>query len=187
VTQKHDISGLGREPSDAGLIQRWKQGDERAAAVLVARHSAALAQFAVSAGAYEEIDELVHETFVRAFASIDSFRGDSTLRTWLFSIQRNLLLDRHRAERRDRRHVSINEHDAVTQFSALDIVVADETAARVRKAIERLSPTQREVFMLRVKSGLSYSRIAEALSSTEGAARVHYHNALRSVKEFLGD
>jgi RNA polymerase sigma-70 factor (ECF subfamily) len=65
--------------------------------------------------------------------------------------------------------------------------VADETAARVRKAIERLSPTQREVFMLRVKSGLSYSRIAEALSSTEGAARVHYHNALRSVKEFLGD
>jgi RNA polymerase sigma-70 factor (ECF subfamily) len=187
VTQKLSTTGRGRENGDAGLVQRWKQGDERAAAALVARHSAALAQFAVRSGAFEEIDELVQETVVRAFASLDSFRGDSTLRTWLFSIQRNLLLDRQRAEQRDRRNLPINEFDAVTEFDALDAVIADETANRVRKAVERLSPTQKEVFMLRVKCGLSYRQIAEAVGSTEGSARVHYHNAIRSVKEFLGD
>jgi RNA polymerase sigma-70 factor (ECF subfamily) len=44
---------------------------------------------------------------------------------------------------------------------------------------------QRYVFLLRVNEGLSYREIAEMLDSTEGAARVHYHHALRTVKESL--
>jgi RNA polymerase sigma-70 factor (ECF subfamily) len=50
-----------------------------------------------------------------------------------------------------------------------------------------LTPTQREVFALRVGEGLSYKEIAETVDTTEGAARVHYHNAMRAVKEFLDD
>jgi RNA polymerase sigma-70 factor (ECF subfamily) len=45
---------------------------------------------------------------------------------------------------------------------------------------------QREVFTLRVTEGMSYTEIAAVVSSTEGAARVHYHNAMRAIKEFLG-
>jgi RNA polymerase sigma-70 factor (ECF subfamily) len=51
--------------------------------------------------------------------------------------------------------------------------------------VERLSKTQREVFLLRVNEGLSYKEIAEVVGTTEGAARVHYHNAMRTVKESL--
>jgi RNA polymerase sigma-70 factor (ECF subfamily) len=177
----------GLEVSDAELIQRWKKGDERAAALLVARHSTALARFASSTGADHDIEELVQDTFVRAFASIDSFRGESSLRTWLFTIQRRLLLDRRRAEKRSRRQVSIEESHAVTEFGALDSVVADEAEARVKLAVDKLSPMQKEVFTLRVTAGLSYKEIAEVVGSTEGAARVHYHNALRTVKELLSD
>jgi RNA polymerase sigma-70 factor (ECF subfamily) len=46
---------------------------------------------------------------------------------------------------------------------------------------------QKEVFTLRVAGGLSYKEIADIVGSTEGAARVHYHNALRAVKELLSD
>jgi RNA polymerase sigma-70 factor (ECF subfamily) len=187
VSQRQGKGDSDPELTDAELIQRWKTGDERAAARLVARHSAALARFAASVGADSEIEELVQDTFVRAFASIDSFRGESSLRTWLFTIQRRLLLDRRRAERRDKRQVAIDERDAVTEFGALDVVIADEAELRVRSAVERLSPMQKEVFTLRVSAGLSYKDIAEMLGSTEGAARVHYHNALRAVKEFLDD
>jgi RNA polymerase sigma-70 factor (ECF subfamily) len=186
LTEKPGKADSG-EHSDTELIQRWKRGDERAASQLVSRHSAALARFAVSVGADEEIEELVQDTFVRAFASIDSFRGESSLRTWLFTIQRRLLLDRRRAERRGKRQVTIDESDAVTEYGALDVVVADETEIRVRKAVDRLSPMQKEVFTLRVSGGLSYKEIADVLDTTEGAARVHYHNALRAVKEFLND
>ena len=173
--------------TDADLIARWKNGDERAATELVERHAAALARFAVSSGERAEIDELVQDTFVRAFASIDTFRGESSFRTWLFTIERRLLIDRRRAEKRRRDRTEIQEDDAATEYDALDGVVAYETQRRLERAVERLSPTQREVFALRVGEGLSYKEIADAVGTTEGAARVHYHNAMRAVKEFLDD
>jgi len=179
-----DPSQSGDGPGDLELIQRWRTGDQEAARLLVERHAPALARFAVASGAREEVEELVQDTFVRAFASLDSFRGESSLRTWLFTIERRLLLDRRRAARR-REMVPVAESDVATEYDALDGVVADETQRRLRDAVERLTPTQREVFLLRVTEGLSYKEIAELVGSTEGAARVHYHNALRSVKEFL--
>jgi RNA polymerase sigma-70 factor (ECF subfamily) len=180
-------SGHESDDSDRELIERWKTGDSRAATMLVGRHADALARFAVSSGERSEIEELVQDTFVRAFASIDSFRGDSSLRTWLFTIERRLMLDRRRQERRMRATVPVEPSDAVTEFDALDNLLAEEAESRVRRAVDALSPTQREVFTLRVEQGLSYKEIADIAGTTEGAARVHYHNAMRAVKEFLSD
>lgn len=182
-----DPGRSGGDPRDAELIAQWKAGDQRAASTLVERHASALARFAASCGAREDIDELVQDTFVRAFGSLDGFRGDSSFRTWLFTIERRLLMDRRRAERRRPQGMEIAEEDAATEYDALDELVADEAQARVRNAIDRLTPTQREVFVLRVAEGLSYKEIAEIAGTTEGAARVHYHNAMRAVKEFLDD
>src|SRR3954463_12643385 len=139
---------------DQELIARWKAGDERAATELVERHAGALARFAVSSGERNEIDELVQDTFVRAFASLAGFRGESSFRTWLFTIERRLLLDRRRSEKRRRDRTEIQEDDAATEYDALDTVVADETQRRLQKAVQKLSPTQREVFSLRVAEGL---------------------------------
>lgn len=175
------------DAADSELIEKWKRGDTRAATAIVSRHSDALARFAVNLGERDDIEELVQDTFVRAFGSLHSFRGDSALRTWLFTIERRLVLDRRRAAARAPVSVEVNESSAATGFTALDSMVAAETEQHVREAIERLSPTQREVFTLRVSEGLSYREIAGVVGSTEGAARVHYHNAMRAVKEYLSD
>lgn len=175
----------GEDAIDAALIERWRGGDERAASELVARHAPALARFAWNLGAREDVDDLVQDTLVRAFGSLDAFRGDSSLRTWLFTIERRLLLDRRRSERRHRETVGVGDQDVATEYDALDDVVAAETERRLREAVARLTPTQREVFSLRVTEGLSYKEIADVVGSTEGAARVHYHNAMRAVKESL--
>lgn len=180
-----DRGRSGDDPRDADLIAQWKSGDQQAASQLVERHASALARFAVSCGAREDIDELVQDTFVRAFGSLDGFRGDSSFRTWLFTIERRLLMDRRRAAKRGPERVQVNEGDSATEFDALDELVADEAQTQVRRAVEHLTPTQREVFVLRVAEGLSYREIAQAVSTTEGAARVHYHNAMRAIKEFL--
>lgn len=177
----------GDDGRDLDLIARWKAGDQRAATELVERHADALARFAISFGERNEVDELVQDTFVRAFSSLDGFRGDSSFRTWLFTIERRLLLDRRRAARRRPDRSEIHEDDAATEYDALDSVMADETRKRLGEALKRLSPTQREVFSLRVAQGLSYREIADAVGTTEGAARVHYHNAMRTVKEFLDE
>jgi RNA polymerase sigma-70 factor (ECF subfamily) len=173
--------------ADIELIQRWRKGDEGAARALVERHAQSLARFAASQGVREEVDELVQDTFVRAFAAIETFRADSSFRTWLFTIERRLMLDRRRSQRRRKDDTEIDERDAATGFDALDSMVADETARRIREAVAKLSPMQRDVFMLRVTEGLAYKEIAEVLDSTEGAARVHYHNAVRVVRELLDD
>ncbi|HEX9485205.1 MAG TPA: RNA polymerase sigma factor [Gemmatimonadaceae bacterium] len=175
------------ERTDLDLIAGWKGGDQRAATLLVDRHAPAVARFAASLGAKGDVQELVQDTFVRAFASLDTYRGDSSLRTWLFTIAKRLLLDRRRSERRRGEQVEVQEHDASTEYDALDSLVANETRRRMNQALERLSRTQREVFMLRVGEGLSYKEIADAAGTTEGAARVHYHNAMRAIKEFLDE
>src|SRR5947207_945588 len=119
------------DDTDQVLIERWKAGDSRAATQLVGRHADALARFATSAGEQEEIEELVQDTFVRAFNSLDAFRGESSLRTWLFTIERRLMLDRRRTEVRERNLVSIDGLEGSTTYDALDGMVAQETATRV--------------------------------------------------------
>ena len=172
---------------DGALIAQWMAGDERAATAIVERHAGALARFAVRLGVDEDVDELVQDTFIRAFSALESFRSDSSLRTWLFTIERRLVIDRRRSAARRGREVEVDDGDAATEYDALDALVADEAAQRLASAIGRLTRMQREVFTLRVQEGRSYKEIAEILESSEGAARVHYHNAMRAVKEFLDD
>jgi RNA polymerase sigma-70 factor, ECF subfamily len=173
------------EPSDSALIARWRGGDERAATILVERHAPAVARFVASMGERAEVEEVVQDTFVRAFGSLQGFREASSLRTWLFSIARNVCRDRARANRRAVPLVSIDETHAQTENDPLEVAVATETESRLAAALDGLTETQRAVFTLRVSEGMSYREIAEVVGTTEGAARVHYHNAMRSVKEFL--
>ena len=172
---------------DRALIARWQGGDQRAATALVERHAPPLARFVGSLGVGDQVGELVQDTFVRAFGALETFRGESSLRSWLFTIARRLVLDRQRASRHDRLHVAIEDAQAglTSGEDVLGGVVADESQARVRAAVAQLSPTQREVFTLRVVEGLSYREIAAVAGTTEGAARVHYHNAMKAVKEHV--
>ncbi len=173
------------QQTDLDLIGRWKAGESRAATRLVARHSDALARFVASSGGRGDVEEIVQDTFVRAFGAIDSFRGESSFRTWLFTIAKRLMLDRRRSDARRRDTVEVKEADAVSEYGALDSIIAEEAAERVRVALEKLSPMQREVFLLRAQQGMAYKEIAEVVGSTEGATRVHYHNAIETVKRYL--
>src|SRR5213594_3460909 len=80
--------------SDAALIRAWQAGDEQAAAELVERHARPLARFLAGAGAPDaDVDDLVQETFIRAFRGVDRFRGQCQFRTWLLTIGGNVLKD----------------------------------------------------------------------------------------------
>lgn len=173
------------EATDEVLLERCRRGDERAATALVRRYTPSVARFVASLGERQELEEVVQDTFVRAFASLEGFRGESSLRSWLFAIARNLVRDRVRSRANRYRVIPIEEDHAVTEHDALDAAVSDETERRLGQALELLSPMQREVFTLRVSEGLSYREIATVVGSTEGAARVHYHNAMRAIKEFI--
>src|SRR5476651_1646531 len=125
-----DVAQGADAETDLDLIARWKGGDQRAATLIVERHAGAVARFAASVGARGDVQDLVQDTFVRAFGALYSFRGESSFRTWLFTIARRLLLDLRRAERRRGEQVEVQENDATTDYDALDSFVAEETKQR---------------------------------------------------------
>ncbi len=173
--------------SDADLIRGWREGaDEACAAELVRRHGGALARFLKGAGAWDEhLEDVVQETFFRAFRRIESFRGGAAFRTWLLAIGSNVLRDTWRKRKR-RPVVSIDDHEIVDEGRTPDAEAAARDAAdRLAAAVPKLPPMQRDVFLLRAQQGLDYGEIAQALGTSVGAARVHYHHAVRRLKAAL--
>ena len=172
-------------PSDAALIAAWRDGDEQAAAELVARHAGALARFLAGAGSPEaELDDLVEETFIRAFRSVDRFRGHCQFRTWLMGIGGNVLKDFGRKSAR-RQVMPLDEAVRDGRGDPQQHAEATEAEARIAEGLKRLPRMQREVFLLRAQQGLEYEEIAAALATSPGAARVHYHHAVRRLKEII--
>jgi len=174
-----------RQTDDAELIAAWQAGDERGASELVRRHARPLARFLSGAGAPDaDLDDLVQETFIRAFRAIGGFRGQCGFRTWLMTIGANALKDLGRRLAR-RKVVPIDERLAARDGDPQQRAEASEAEERLRSGLARLPRMQREVFLLRAQQGLEYEEIAAALETSTGAARVHYHHAVKRLKEWL--
>lgn len=176
-----------RDPeTDAALVAAYRGGSESAARQLVERHARPLAQFLYGLGADSgELEDLVQETFIRAFSRLDSWRGTAAFRSWLFTVGANLARDQRR-RRPARKAVTLRPDDFTDLADPVEDVIADETEQRLRAGLARLPRLQREVFLLRVQQGMPYDEIARALKTTSGSARVHYHEAVKRLKELVG-
>jgi RNA polymerase sigma-70 factor, ECF subfamily len=171
--------------TDASLAAAYRRGDERAATELVRRHAAAVGRYLYSSGAAaSDVDDLVQETFFRAFRALDGWRGEASFRSWLFTIGGNLLRDEFRRQK-GRRMLSLEDRDLPDRADPHADLAAAEAEARVREGLAGLPRLQREVFLLRVQEGTGYEEIALALGTTPGAARVHYHHAVKRLKELI--
>src|SRR5206468_10977927 len=168
--------------SDAALIAAWQAGDEQAAAELVRRHARALARFLAGGGAREaDLDDLVQETFIRAFRAVDRFRGQCQFRTWLLTIGGNVLKDHGRRTGREKT-VPLDEQLRARDGDPHERAGAGEAEAKLVAGLKQLPRLQREVFLLRAQQGLEYEEIAAALDTTAGAARGHYQHAGKGLQ-----
>jgi RNA polymerase sigma-70 factor (ECF subfamily) len=171
--------------TDQGLVSAYRGGEERAAAELVGRYTGALGRFLYSSGAsWDEVEDLVQETLFRAFRRLDTWRGDASFRSWLFTIASNLLKDHFRS-RKGRQVISINGQEIRDRADPHADFAAGETEDRLRRGLAALPRLQRDVFLLRAQQGSEYDEIAAVLGTTPGAARVHYHHAVKRLKELI--
>jgi len=147
----------------------------------------------------DEAESLVQETFLQAYKSLDRFRGDSKLSTWLIGIGINLARS---SRRKTSRYDTMGEEDIERlqpQFKMGGYTqeyspwrpdaVAEKSQRRelVHRAIEKLSDTYREIIILRDIEQLDTSEAAEALDISEGAARVRLHRARQALRALLDD
>ena len=171
--------------ADHALVAAYRNGDERAATELVRRHAPAVGRFLFSSGAaVGDVDDLVQETLFRAFRALEGWRGEASFRSWLFTISSNLLRDEFR-KLKGRRMLSVDDRDLPDRNDPAGQFAATEAEERLRQGLSQLPRLQREVFLLRAQEGTGYEQIAQSLGTTPGAARVHYHHAVKRLKELV--
>jgi RNA polymerase sigma-70 factor (ECF subfamily) len=179
----------GRE---AALIQRCAAGEESACADLVAEHQRMVVQLAMNLlGDHDEALDLSQEVFLRVFRTIHRFRGQSSLRTWIYRIAVNQARNRHRFWRRRHRadQVSLDQHIAThgdfrsNGNSTPDRVFAQkELAQKLEHALEHLPFDQRTAIVLREIDGLSYEEIAFSLGVAIGTVKSRLTRARQALR-----
>ena len=168
----------GRETA---LIQRCVLGEEAACAELVAEHQRMIVQLATNLlSDREEALDLCQEVFLRVFRTIHRFRGQSSLRTWIYRIAVNQARNRHRFWRRRRRadQVSLDAHVAShgdcisdTALTPDRLLAQKELGDRLQRALDHLPFDQRTAVVLREIDGLSYEEIAFSLGVAVGTVK----------------
>jgi RNA polymerase sigma-70 factor (ECF subfamily) len=185
------------DSQEAALIGRCASGDETACAELVANHQRMVYGLAFNLlGDRDEALDLSQEVFLRVFRTLASFRGQSTLRTWIYRIVINQVRNRQRWWRRRHRSslVSLDEH--LRQYgdveSKRDVLpdrqlASKETAACIWAAMERLPFDQRTALILREVDGLKYEEIAFSLDVAVGTVKSRLTRARQALRaELLG-
>lgn len=137
--------------------------------------------------AHEDAEDLLQETWIRAFRNIDGFRGDGdSLRAWLYRIATNLCIS-HLKRRYERRILLIgNErHSLLDRFSECISEPPDSVEARFQKALLSLPTKQRTVFNLRYYDELPYAEISRITGMSETTLKTNYHYAQQRIKELM--
>jgi RNA polymerase sigma-70 factor, ECF subfamily len=185
----------GRE---AALIQRCAARDEDACAELVTEHQRMVYQLSLNLlGDHNEALDLSQEVFLRVFRTLPGFRGQSTLRTWIYRIVVNQARNRQRFWRRRHRaqQVSLDEHirdhgelPARGDGGAPDRLLGQkQLAERIRTALDRLPFDQKTALVLREIDGLSYEEIGFSLGIAVGTVKSRLARAREALRGQLRD
>ena len=136
-------------------------------------------------GSQSEAEEAVQEALIAAHAGIGDFRGDGSVRAWLFAITRRLCA--RRLETRVRRAQKLRlVHDAgATPAGPDESLERRRRAVLLREALDTLRPTEREAVLLRFASGLSYREVGVACGIDEATARKRVSRALARLRVSL--
>ena len=127
---------------------------------------------------HDDAQDATQETFVRMFRSLEQFRGDSSLRTWLYRIATNEAL--RLIGKRRQETVSL---DSVT--TGVEIIAADKVAVKLQKAILTLPPKQQLAFNLRYYDELGFDEIAKIADSTAASVKASYHIAKEKIIKYM--
>lgn len=181
-----------RPPDEDALLDAWLVGDDAAFGALVASHQGmVLAIVRRYAATPEDARDLVQRTFLKAFESarrglVRGERPAVPFRSWLIRVAVNLAKNHRRDAARWQTAPLDQPWLASEGAAAPEILERAQSAARVRRAAQRLPGRQREVLALRLDAELPFAQIGEALGVSENAAKASFHLALRRLRaEFL--
>ncbi|WP_163537388.1 RNA polymerase sigma factor [Gracilibacillus sp. YIM 98692] len=132
-----------------------------------------------------DIEDMVQEVFIRAIKGLDNFKGNSSPKTWLLSIARNVGIDELRKRKRERIKNSIAKANYELKYEKTPdlFLYLDENKKHLYRVINSLKSTYREVIILRAIKELTVRETAQTLNWTENKVRITYHRALKTLEK----
>jgi RNA polymerase sigma-70 factor (ECF subfamily) len=186
-----------RQQEEQILLEQIRNGHPTAFEQLVVSQTPRMVNLAYRlVGNREEAEDIVQEAFLRLHRSLESFRGECSLTSWLYRIVSRLAIDHLRREKLRRKLFFFRNNNedpdplelvADSGLTSVEKLQAKETGRRVAAALETLSARQRAVFVLRHHEGLALKEIAALLQLEEGTIKAHLHRAVRALRAELED
>lgn len=135
---------------------------------------------------HHDTNDVLQNVFIKVWQSLDAFRGESKLSTWLYRIATNesiSFLNRERAKH----NTSLDNEDTflISQLESDSYFDGNEADLKLQKAILTLPEKQRIVFNMKYFDEMKYSEISEILETSEGALKASYHHAVKKIEEIL--
>lgn len=177
------------EASDGDLVARAVAGDTTAFDRLVERHQRGVYAVCFRAvGRHEDAADLAQDTFIRAFRALGRFRGDASFRTWVYRIALNVSRSHLADSSRDT--APLPEPDQTVdrrQPPPDEAAAARQRRLRLRTALAKLPPRQRESLVLRVYHDLTYAEIAATLNRSVGTVKANVFFAMQKLRRLLNE
>lgn len=185
-------NAIGMEMTDAVAVSRARTGDSDAFRLLVERHSRIIFRVAYRMTANQhDADDVVQETFLRAYRQLGRFEERANFGTWLHRIAVNCSLDLLRARgRADRQYGGDLEAAELSGAASSEaqqdrLLLSSELQQHVAAAMERLSGNERTAFILRHFEGMPVEEIGKTLGIQVNAAKHTIFRAVRKLRESL--
>jgi RNA polymerase sigma-70 factor (ECF subfamily) len=170
------------DDADAALLAAFKEGSERAFNRLIDRHQQGLRTFLRGLVATADADDIAQETFLAAWSHASTYRGDASVRSWLFAIAWRKAKDSHRRGIRQR------ERDAQfhqSTFACADDGVSPDDWLAVRQALMNLPLDQRAAILMCLAGGFTHTEAADALGIALGTVKSHVSRGRERLRDVL--
>ena len=137
---------------------------------------------------HDDANDLLQNTFLKAWGSIEYFRGDAKLSTWLYRIAVNEALT-FLARERERRNLTADDTDdfLLSHVESDEYFDGDRAQRLLQEAVLQLPEKQRLVFNMRYFDEMKYEDMSEILGTSVGALEASYHHAAKKIEEYLQD
>lgn len=181
---------MSEQITDQELVEKAQQGDKKAFNLLVVRYQNRVAGLLTRYVSRDDIPDIVQESFIKAYRSLASFRGESAFYTWLYRIAVNTAKNHltalgRRPPKEDILAEDAESYDAGTQLREADtpehLVLSNELKRVVFDTIENLPEELKMAITLREIEGLSYEEIAEVMSCPVGTVRSRIFRAREAI------
>ncbi|MBQ1798296.1 MAG: sigma-70 family RNA polymerase sigma factor [Muribaculaceae bacterium] len=137
---------------------------------------------------HDDTNDVLQNTFIKAWTSIDHFRGDARLSTWLYKIAINesiTFINKRKAQAQ----VSLDDDDSflASTLESDPWFDGDSAQVKLQQAIASLPQKQRLVFNMRYYDEMKYEDMSEILGTSVGALKASYHHAIKKIEAFFGE